>query len=296
MSDKYDVEFDEDVKDITPEKTALTFARNEVEVQLDAAHKYRRSIQRFFQEAKTLATRSQSVAESCMYAMPRGGKSITGPSVRLAEICATAWGNLHVGGRVIGETDREVIAQGVCWDLQSNVRWAVEVKRRILDKHGNRYNDDMIVMTGNAAISIALRNAVFRAIPRGLINDLYAEVRKVAVGDVSTIVDKRQKLLDRFAKMGAEPARVFAALGVNGIEDIGFDHIETLIGYGTAIASGDRSLDDVFPPIQAKEAPKDIAPEEGRRMGLPRKEQVTLTMPTATAVKDEAEKKEKKEQ
>src|SRR5579872_4963852 len=89
--------------------------RSEVEAQLDAAHKYPRSITTFLQDAITLATTSQEIAESCMYSLPRGGKFITGPSVRLAEICASAYGNLQFGARVIDAEEKEVVAQGAAW-------------------------------------------------------------------------------------------------------------------------------------------------------------------------------------
>jgi hypothetical protein len=74
-------------------KAVAVLNRSEVEAQLDAAHKYPRQIKRFLNEAITLATLTRDVAESCIYALPRGGKTIAGPSVRLAEICASAYGN-----------------------------------------------------------------------------------------------------------------------------------------------------------------------------------------------------------
>src|SRR5574342_13317 len=76
--------------------------KSEVEAQLDAAHRHKRSIQRFMHEAIGLACANRYIAESCIYALPRDGKTIAGPSVRLAEICASAYGNLHVAGRVVG--------------------------------------------------------------------------------------------------------------------------------------------------------------------------------------------------
>ncbi|MFN8826683.1 MAG: hypothetical protein ACK501_17070, partial [Planctomycetota bacterium] len=45
--------------------------------------------------------------------------------------------------------------------------------RRITGKNGRRYSSDMIGVTGNAACSIALRNAVFRGIPRAFWIDIY---------------------------------------------------------------------------------------------------------------------------
>lgn len=258
-------------------------ARSEVEAQLDAAHKYKRSIGKFRQDALTMATLSVEVAESCIYSLPRGGKNIAGPSVRLAEICASAWGNIHVAARVVGAEEKEIIAMGGAWDLEKNFRYSVETRRRITNKHGRRYDDDMITVTGNAAASIAKRNAIFGVIPKAYVDDLYQRVRAVAVGDASTLVDKRAKILERLAKMGVDESRVLNALGVRAVQDIGLDELEVLIGHGTAIKNGDKKVDEVF-PAPLKEVPKNGA-EEGRRMSLGKpRESATLKAAEAVAV------------
>lgn len=255
----------EEVSLVKPEVTALeAITRSEVAMQLDSAHRWPRSISRFLQEARSLATISVEVAESCMYSVPRGGKMITGPSVRLAEMVASSWGNLHVGARVIDATETEVIAQAVAWDLQKNTRVTIEAQRSILDRNGRRFNDDMIRVTGMAAISIALRNAVFRIVPRAYVDTVYAHARAVAVGDAKTLVSRRDDVLGRLGKLGATPDRVLARLGVAGINDISLEHLETLIGLGTAIKGGDLPLDEAF-PMPAPAAIPEGTPE-GKRV------------------------------
>jgi len=59
--------------------------------------------------------------------------------VRLAELCASAYGNLHVGARVLDVEDRDIPAQGVAWDLERNLRVTVETRRKIVSKNGRRY-------------------------------------------------------------------------------------------------------------------------------------------------------------
>jgi hypothetical protein len=239
--------------------------RSEVEAQLDAAHKYPRSISRFLKEAETLATISQEVAESCIYSMPRDGKMIAGPSVRLAEIAASCYGNLHFGGRVVEEEEKTVTAQGGAWDLQKNTRVTVETRRRITGRNGRRYSDDMVTVTGNAAASIAIRNAIFRVVPRAYIDQIYAKVRKVAVGDAQTLGARRQVIVDRLGKLGVTADRVLARVGKTGIEDIGLDELEVLIGLGTAIKNNEQAIDDAFP---APAPPPPAVAEEGRRISL----------------------------
>lgn len=235
-------------------KAVAVLNRSEIESQLDAAHKYRRQISRFMKEAMSLATISRDVAESCIYALPRGGKTIAGPSVRLAEICASAYGNLHFGSRVIDVEEKEVVSQGVAWDLEKNVRVTVEARRRITKSNGKRYDDDMITVTGAAAGSIALRNAIFRVIPRAYVDTIYAKVREVAVGNAQTLVQRRGELVARLQKIGVPIERIPARVGRLTVDDITIEDIEILIGLGTTIKNGERTIDEAFPSPDATPA------------------------------------------
>lgn len=237
-------------------------ARSELEAQMDCAHKYPRSIKAFVNEAIGLATLTREIAESCVYALPRAGKTIAGPSVRLAEIMASAYGNIHVAARVLDAEEREVVAQGVCWDIQKNVRVTVEARRRITNKAGKRYDDDMIGVTGAAAGSIALRNAIFRVVPRAYVDMVYAKVKEVAVGNASTLAGRREEVIVRLMKIGVPQERVFARLGKKAIEDVGLEDVEMLIGLGTAIKKNDVSIDVAFPPVGGgTSATKDLEAE-----------------------------------
>lgn len=232
-----------------PEAGVLTaISRAELDQQITTARAYPRSLKRFVDECLSMATLNESVAAACFYALPRDGKTIDGPSARLAEIVASAWGNCRAGARVVDEGSEFITAQGVFHDLERNVQVTMEVRRRITDKRGRRYSADMIGVTGNAACSIALRNAVFRGIPRAFWEDIYVAARRAAVGDAETLVAKRDKAIQHFAKMGVAQDAVLAVLEVRGVEDIDLEKLATLRGLATAIKDGDTSIDEVFKP------------------------------------------------
>jgi hypothetical protein len=63
-----------------------------------------------------------TLAESAVYTYGRGGTDITGPSIRLAEAMAQAWGNLSFGIRELEQTGGESTVQAFCWDMETNVR------------------------------------------------------------------------------------------------------------------------------------------------------------------------------
>lgn len=230
-----------------PAETVLgTLARAETDLQIATAKRYPRSIKRFLDEAQQLVTLNEEVAGECMYALPRGGKTIEGPSARFAEVILSAWGNSHGAARVIGEDDKFVTAQAVVWDLERNVRIAFEVRRRITGKNGKRYDDDMIGVTGNAAASIAFRNAVLKVVPKAFWNQLYGEAKRVAIGDAKTLDARRATTMAAFAKMGVREPQILALLERQGIEDIGLDDLAVLRGCFTAIRDEGASIESVF--------------------------------------------------
>lgn len=229
-----------------------------IDSQIATARAFRRSVKQSVNEVKTYATLTLDVAKSCVYALPRGGKSIEGPSARLAEILASCWGNLRVQGRVIEETDKYIVVTGECIDLERNNGRCVEVRRNITDKYGKKYNADMVAMTANAAISIATRNAIFQVIPRALWEDSYQEVRKVIKGQLKPIDVERSEWLETWGKRGISQEDVFAALGVNGREEITLDHVILMEGWRNAVDAGEASLKDVF-PITGNAAPSQKA-------------------------------------
>lgn len=64
----------------------------------------------------------QSLAEQAMYEFPRGGTSVTGPSIRLAEAMAQSWGNLDFGVIELEQKHGESVIMSYCWDLETNTR------------------------------------------------------------------------------------------------------------------------------------------------------------------------------
>jgi hypothetical protein len=218
-----------------------------IDVQISTAKRYPRSISKFRKEAEALAMLDEETAGECLYALPRGTKTIEGPSVRFAEIILHAWGNVRADAEVIEEGDTHIVAQGTFFDLERNVAVRKKIKRRITDKHGTRYNDDMIGVTGNAANSIALRNAIFAGIPKAVWKGIYTRVRKASIGKEGTLTEKRAKMIEWFGEQGVEPERIFAQLGIDGVEDVKEDQLITLRGLANAIRDGELTVAESFP-------------------------------------------------
>lgn len=236
--------------------TLALLNRGEIDMQIATAHKYPRSIKRFRDEVQQMVTLNEQVAGECVYALPRDGKTIEGPSARFAEVVASAWGNSRAGARVVNDQGDFVTAQGVFHDLEKNVAITYEVQRRITNKNGQRFKADMIGVTANAACSIALRNAILKGVPKAFWADMYDAARQCIMGDIKTLANRRADAIAVFQRYGVMPAQIFERLDVSGEEDITLEHLLTLRGLLTAIKEGDTTAELAF----AKDAAGAAAP------------------------------------
>jgi hypothetical protein len=252
--------------EIVQNDALASIERAQVDVQISTARKYPRTLSKVKERMLSFATLDEETASSCFYTLParRGGddKPIQGPSVRMAEIALASYQHVKAGSRIIADDGKFLTAQAVVHDLENNVAVSIEVRRRVTSKSGARYSDDMIAVTGNAACSIALRNAVFRVVPRALITPVYEAAKRVAVGDVKSLTSKRAQIIARLKQMGAKDAAILAAVGADKIEDIDLARLEVLIGLGTAIKDGEITLETAFPGAAPKEDGKPIFKDE----------------------------------
>jgi len=231
---------------------AVSLARAEVDQAIATARAMPRDIARAIRNINTLATLDEMTAQECVYALPRGGKPIKGPSIRLAEIIQSQWGNNRVGARTVhvDRFEKYVEAEGVFHDLETNSMTTARVRRRISDKNGKVLSEDMILVTSNAAASIAKRNAILGGIPKAVWRNAYNSVEKVIAGDAKTLVVRRTEAMKAFAAFGVKPEQVCEALSVGGVESIGLDHMATLIGMHSSLKSGESTVEEMFPKVE----------------------------------------------
>lgn len=231
--------------------------RSEVDMQIATAKQYPRDISHVLDVVRTFATMDSDTASECFYVLRRNGNygesnNIEGLSVRMAEIIASAWGNMRVQTRIIGNDGKTITAQGVCHDLESNLAVSVEVKRRITDKFGKTYSEDMQVVTGNAASAIAFRNAVLKVVPKALTKKIIEDVKQVAIGKAIDLETSRTNCIASFAKIGISRENLFSYLGIESLEGMTTAIVMEARGLFNAIKEGDTSVQEILDEIGAK--------------------------------------------
>ena len=226
----------------------ITSIRAELDTQIATAKQYPRSLKTASANIMGLATLDEETAAECMFALPRAGKPIRGASVRFAEIVHQQWGNCRVDARVIAidRANKLIVAEGTFHDLETNSAIRTVVQRRISDKRGRIYSDDMINVTGNAACSIARRNAILAGVPKAIWRKAYEASEQVVAGDIKTLATRREAAIKAFANYGVKPEQVFAALDIRGLEDLTLEHIPTLQGMFSALKNGETTVEEMF--------------------------------------------------
>jgi len=231
-------------------------SRAEVDIQITTAKRYPRDIEQVLKHIEALATMDSETAEDCFYALKRGrgddAKVIEGLSVRFAEIMANSWGNLRIATRIIGNDGKTITSQGVCHDLETNVATSVEVKRRITDKYGKTFNDDMIVVTGNAASAIAFRNAILKVIPKAITKKIVENVKQVAMGKSLDIETARNNAIEYFKKLGVTEKELFTHLEIKVLAEIDKEKLFYLKGLKNALKEGSTTIDETFKKTNEK--------------------------------------------
>lgn len=275
--------------------------RSEIDIQITTAKTYPRELSKVLNTIRTYATMDSETAEDCFYALRRGQgddtKIIEGISVRLSEIFAGAWGNLRVQTRIIGNDGKKITAQGVCHDLETNLAVSVEVHRKITDKYGRTFSEDMQVVTGNAASAIAFRNAVLKVIPKAITKKIVEEIKLVALGNSIDLETRRQRAIAHFQKIGVTDKMLFEHLEVKTIAEIDAAKVMYLSSLSNAIKEGTTSVEETFIKPAQEKAMAQKAMEEAKaaesKVAEAMQSGKVVEKPVEPAGKKEKPKKEK---
>lgn len=233
-------------------------ARAEIDTLIATARQYPRSIAQAQKRMMDLATLDEESADDAVYSLPRGGKTLEGPSIRFAELSAQSWGNNRVAARTtaIDRNDKFVEAEGFFLDAETNVATLARVRRRISDSRGKLYNEDMIMVTCNAAQSIARRNAILAGIPKAVWRKPYEAARRVIMGDIKTLANRRADAIKSFQRFGLTEAQVLLLMSVKGVEDIDQEKLVPLRGMYSSLVNQDVTVEELLRAAQPDNKPR----------------------------------------
>jgi len=121
------------------------------------------------------ACRRYLFADKANYSFPRGGATITGPSINLAREFARVWGNIEYGHIIVSDDEEERHIRAWAWDKETNARVFEEdsFKKLIYRKKEGWIKPDErdLRELTNRRAAICKRNCLLQLMPRDYIED-----------------------------------------------------------------------------------------------------------------------------
>lgn len=226
------------------------------------------------------ACKRPGFAASARYAIPRGGKTIEGFSIRFAEETIRDMGNLLPEVTTVYDDERQRIVRVALTDLESNITYTKDVVvaktvERTQPKPGQKIistrlnsegrpvhtvatTDDDLLAKETALVSKSLRNHALRLVPGDILDDCLRQIAATRLDDAAADPDaKRKEVADAFAGLNVMPAQLKEFLGV----DLGAAspaQIAELRGLFVAIRDGESTWADVM--AERQQAAAESAP------------------------------------
>jgi hypothetical protein len=209
---------------------------------------------------------SRKIADSCkrktlamkgLYSYPRGKKTVSGPSIRLAEVLAQNWGNMIFGVRELA-TDlvrKESRVEAFAWDLETNTRQM----KQFTVSHKYKVNNEIKVKTDPRDIyehvanmgARRMRACILGIIPADIVEDAVKECRQtMTTGHTEPLKDRIKKIVPVFAQFGVTQDDIETKYGKK-MDALDEYNIADLLGIHEALKDKMGSCEDYFKPKTA---------------------------------------------
>lgn len=177
----------------------------EIQAAMVIAQKFPRDPRTAMDRVLMACTRP-TLAESALYSYSRGGAEVTGPSIRMAEALAQAWGNLQFGIRELDQRLGESTVEAFAWDLETNTRQVkvFQVPHVRHTKTGRKdLTDprDIYEMVANQGAR-RLRACILGVIPGDVIDAAVRQCEATLKTKAEVTPERLQSLLAKFAEFG----------------------------------------------------------------------------------------------
>lgn len=236
---------------------ATTRAAQEVQAAMVIAKRFPRdetaAIARILQSCKR-----KGLAEASLYSYPRGDTTVTGPSIRLAEAMAQAWGNLDFGIIELEQKHGESHVMAYAWDLETNTRQTkiFTVPHKRYTKRGSYTLDDprdIYEVVANQGAR-RLRACILGVIPGDVQDAAIFECENTMRGDGrEPLIDRARKMVVYFQGIGVTQKMLEARLR-HGIDSCSETELVGLKKIAQSLKDNMAGREEFFPNEAAESA------------------------------------------
>lgn len=199
-------------------------------------------------------------AMKAFYSYPRGGQTVSGPSIRMAEELARIWGNMEYGIRELSQRDGETEMEAYAWDLETNMKSSQRftVKHESHTRQGVKQLVDPrdIYELGANLGARRLRSRILAILPPDYVDGAIQQCTITSSGGgQKSMEDRIKEMLRAFATFGVKKQHLETRIGMK-LADMLPEQFSTLIGIYNSLKDGQTKTSDWFGSGAA-------APEEG---------------------------------
>lgn len=228
------------------------------------------------------ACRRPVFAERVEYSKPVGKdyrtgeqQYISGPSIRFAEECIRAWGNIDCQNQVVYEDEDVRRVRVTVTDLETNSSLSKEIQlsknverkseagREVVRSRVNSYGKTVFIVRAtdeemqtktDAAISKALRNEGLRLIPQDIVDEAIETAREtMRRRDAEDPDAAKKRLIDGFYTLGVQPEQLTEYIG-HDLRACTPAELADLRKVFSAIRSGEAKWSDFTAPPEGSAA------------------------------------------
>jgi hypothetical protein len=193
-----------------------------------------------------------TLATSALYAYPRGGNVVTGPSIRMAEALAQNWGNLDFGIRELSQASGESTVEAFAWDKETNtrqtkifqvphIRWRSESKGGPIELKDPRDIYELIANQG----ARRMRACILGVIPGDVIDQAIKQCEVTLENAEGAPEETIKILIKKFKAMNVDVGMIEKRLG-HRIDSVIAAEVITLRKIFTSIRDGMGKVSDFF--------------------------------------------------
>jgi hypothetical protein len=209
------------------------------------------------------------LADEAMYAYKRGGATVTGPSIRLAEELARCWGNIDYGIRELSRKAGESEMEAYAWDLETNTvtsqKFTVRHVRDTQQGRKDLTDERDIYEIGANMGARRLRARLLAILPPDLVEGAVARCRATLAGNVEVpLADRVRGVVDAFAGLGISAQLVERFLG-KPLTEVLPEELGDLRAIYRAIKDGTAKASEFFSAPADDSQPAPEQPNGARR-------------------------------
>lgn len=196
-----------------------------VQAQMVVAKSYPRYMPDVYEKVESICA-SKNLATASTYAYSRGGTGINGPTIRLAEALAKAFGNMKYGFEETDSSNGETKVRAYAFDMETNTlaerTFTVPHTRYTKDRGNQALTDprDIYEMVANNA-QRRVRACILEIIPGDVVDYAMEQCERTRLANIDKSPEKKAAMLEAFKafNVGKADIEAFIQRKFEAIED-----------------------------------------------------------------------------